>query len=267
MSNTEVAHHRNGQHDIWIGENGGRLVLEGFVKTGDAPKHLVWEVEDSRLDAAVDLVLRCGRVVQRPYRLGGACDGSISAPVMALFLDFCARHGLDAAQLCKGAYPDDVPLEGDAVTDFAHWQGVHIPHTWTAACIAALLRSLTEINCHMLRSVLDEAGEGVSFPSGVLERTGYVAFRGTTRCYGPSARFTWGYVVTPTGEQVWQYDPWSSKNGEVPDHYWLSFIAVAARRDGNLDLARRVIAEAERSARLPANKRHYRNWRETLPAA
>ena len=96
MSTTEVAHYRSDQHDLWIGENNGYLILEGFVKHGDTLKHLVLGVEDNRLDAAVDLVLRYGKTVRRPYRLGGACDGSIDAPVMALFLDFCRRHGLDA---------------------------------------------------------------------------------------------------------------------------------------------------------------------------
>ena len=267
MSASEVAHYRNDRHDLWIGENGGHLILEGFVKHGDTLKHLVLGVEDSRLDAAVDLVLRYGRSVRRPYRLGGACDGSIDAPVMALLLDFCRRHDLDADVLYALAYPGDTPLARDAITDFAHWQGVRIPHTWTAACFAGLLASLTEINNHTLRSVLDEAAEGVMFPSGMLERSGYVAFRGTTRCYGPCARFTWGYVVTPTGEEVWQYDPWQSTNGQVPGHYWLSLLAVAARRDGDTPLARSLIEEALQSARSLTNRRHYWNWLESLGAA
>lgn len=266
MSTTEVAHYRSDQHDLWIGENNGYLVLEGFVKTGDALKHLVLGVEGSRLDAAVDLVLRYGKTVRRPYRLGGACDGSIDAPVMALFLDFCTRHGLDADVLYTQAYPDDPPLTRDAITDFARWQGVLIPHTWTASCFAGLLGSLTEINNHTLRSVLDEAAEGATFPGGVLERGGYVAFRESTRCYGPSARFTWGYVVTPTGEQVWQYDPWQSTNGRVPGHYWRSLLAGAARRDGDTTLAVGLIEEALRSARSPTNKQHYQNWLESLEA-
>lgn len=267
MSVFEVAHYRSDRHDVWIGETHGHLILEGFVKTGGTLKHLVLGVEDSRLDAAVDLVLRYGKRVKRPYRLGGACDGSIDAPVMALFLDFCTRHGLDADVLHALAYPDDPPPEQGAITDFARWQGVFVPHTWTAACFSGLLASLTEINCHTLRGVLDEAAKGVTFPSGVQRRSGYVAFRGSTRCYGPSARFTWGYVVTPTGEQVGQYDPWQSTNGRVPNHYWLSLLAVAARRDGDLPLALNLLGEAERTARSATNKRHYRNWLESLEAA
>ena len=172
MSASEVAHYRSAQHDVWIGENHGHLILEGFVKTGDALKHLVLGVENSCLKAAVGLVLRYGRRVKRPYRLGGACDGSIDAPVMALFLDFCARHGLDAAVLYARAYPDDRPLEQGASADFARWQGVLIPYAWTAACFAGLLESLTEINNHTLRGVLDEAAEGATFPSGVQGRSG-----------------------------------------------------------------------------------------------
>jgi len=144
---------------------------------------------------------------------------------------------------------------------------VCIPHTWTAACFAGLLESLTETNHHSLRSTLDEAAQDIAFPQGVLEREGYVCFRGETRCYGPGTRFTWGHVVTPTGEQVWRYDPWQSTNGAVPMHHWLSLISVAAWGDGNLPLARSVAEEALRSARCPANKQQYQNWLETLQAA
>lgn len=268
MRLTEVEHFRSPEYDLWLGRRSdGSLLLEGFLKEGETLKHLVWTVDDTKLATAVDLTRRYGRVIDRPYLLGGACDGSICAPVMALYLDFCARHRLDAQALHAEAYPKDGALEPESITTFAHWQGVRIPHTWTAACFAKLLKSLTEINNHMLRSVLAEAAEHISFPGGVMERGGYVAFRRTTRCYGEAARFTWGHVITPTGEQVWQYDPWQSTNGAVPGHYWLSFIAVAAQRDGNTLLARRVVEEAERSARFQANKRHYRGWLETLQAA
>lgn len=263
----EQTHYQNEHWDIWIGRSYGNLVLEGFVKTGDALKYLVWQVDDRDLTNTVGLTLRYGRVVRRPYVLGQACDGSISAPVMALYLDFCIRHGLDAQALYAEAYPEAEMLEEDAITAFAHWQGVRLPHTWTAACFSGLLESLTEINCSTLRSILNDAATGISFPAGVLERDGYTCFRGNTRCYGPTARFTWGHVVTPTGEQVWQYDPWQSTNGVVPAHYWLSFLEVAARRDGNTPLALRLIEEAGRSARSPANKQAYRCWLESLKAA
>lgn len=70
--------------------------------------------------------------------------------------------------------------------------------------------------------------------------------------------------MTPTGEQVGQYDPWQSRNGRVPGHYWLSLLAVAARRDGDTPLARSLIEEALHSARSLTNRRHYRNWLESL---
>jgi hypothetical protein len=276
----EATHYQSENWDIWIGRSYGNLVLDGLVKTGDVLtktppsgagrtlKHLVWQVDDTSLTTAVDLILRYGRDVRRPYVLGQACDGSICVPVMALYLDFCTRHALDAQALYAQAYPEAEPLEQDAITAFANWQGVALPHTWTAACFSGLLESLTEINAHTLRGILDDAATSVSFPAGVLERDGYTCFRGTTRCYGTTARFTWGHVITPTGEQVWQYDPWQSTNGVVPGHYWLSFLAVAASRDGNTPLARRLVGEAERSARSPANKRHYQGWLESFePAA
>lgn len=265
---TEVSHYTSDAYDLWLGRrHDGTPLLEGFLKVGAALKHLICTPPDTELLTAVNLLLQYGREVQRPYLLGQPCDGSISTPALALYLDFCTRHGLDAQALYEEAYPGERGLEQGAITTFAHWQGVVIPYTWTAACFAGLLESLTEINHHTLRSVLDEIASGTSFPSGVLEREGYTCFRGTTRCYGTTARFTWGYVVTPTGEQVWQYDPWQSTNGVVPAHYWLSFIAVAANRDGNTPLARRLVEEAERSARSPTNKEHYRGWLESLHAA
>lgn len=268
MKFAEVVCYRSDEYDIWLGRHPkGSLLLEGFLKVGSNLKHLVEQVEDTKLSTAVKLVRRYGNFIERPYLLGQPCDGSIVAPVTALYLDFCARHGLNAQALRDEAYPEGEVLEPEAVAAFAHWQGVRIPHTWTAACYAGLLKSLTEVNQSTLRNTLEEAAEDISFPGGVLEREEYVAFRGNTRCYSPSARFTWGHVVTPTGEQVWRYDPWQSTNGTVPAHYWLSFIAVAARHDGNLELARQVITEAERSARSPANKAHYQNWLDTLRAA
>ena len=44
---------------------------------------------------------------KRPYTLGQACDGSISAPVIALYADFCKARGLDAVALLQRAYPDE----------------------------------------------------------------------------------------------------------------------------------------------------------------
>lgn len=268
MYPNEVAHYKSETYDLWLGRRrDGSLVLEGFLKVGNTLKHLVCTPEDATRRGALNLLTRYGREAERPYLLGGPCDGSIGAPVLALYLDFCARHGLDARTLYAEAYPDEVWLEEDDITAPAHWQGVHIPHTWTAACFSGLLESLTAINYHTLRSVLEEAALEVAFPTGVMERDGYVCFRGDTRCYGPRARFTWGYVVTPTGKQVWEYDPWQSTNGVVPNHYWLSIIAAAASRDGNTLLERRLIEEALRLARSGANKRHYQGWLEQLRAA
>lgn len=260
MEPSEAAHYQGKTWDLHVSKCYERLVLEGFVKSGETLKHLVWGVDNTDFLTLFDLTLRYGRTVQRPYLLGQRCDGSIGAPVMALYLNFCSRHSLDAQALYERAYPGERKLEPEATTAFARWQGVQIPYTWTAACFRQLLASLTQVNEGTLRSVLADAAEDISFPGGVLERDGYVAFRGTTRCYGPEAHFTWGHVVTPTGERVWQYDPWQSKNGVVPRHYWLSFIAIAACRDKKACLEQRVIGEAERNSRSAANKQFYQNW-------
>ena len=268
MPTTEVAHHRADDHDLWLGRfDDGELLLDGYAKVQGGLKHFVGRTPDTSLMTALHLTLTHGFFSGRPYRLADRCDGSINAPVLALYLDFCARHELDAQALHAAAYPGERALEEKAIITFADWQGVLIPHTWTAACFQGLLKSLTQINHSTLGGVLADATAGVSFPGGVLEREGYTCFRGNTRCYGPTARFTWSHVITPTGEQVWQYDPWQSTTGVVPAHYWLSFIAVAASRDSNTPLARRLIEEAGRSARSPANKRHYQGWLGNLEAA
>ena len=96
MVPSEAAHYQSDNWDLHISRAYGNLVLEGFTKDGETLKHLVWQVESTDLVTALDLVLRYGRVVKRPYLLGQGCDGSIDAPVMALYLDFCTRHDLDA---------------------------------------------------------------------------------------------------------------------------------------------------------------------------
>ena len=261
MKIVEVAYFTSKEYDVWLGRRGdGSLVMEGFAKDGDELKYLVYTPKDASIGTALESLKRYGRRVQRPYLLGGSCDGSITTPVLALYLDFCQQHKLDASSLYAKVYPGEGGLEEEAITTFADWQGVRIPYRWTAACFEGLLESLTKINYHTLRSILKGAAKGVTFSTGALERGGYVAFRGNTRTYSPTARFTWGHVVTPTGEHYWRYDPWPSKNGFVPKHYWLSFIAVAASQDGNLELERRVIEEALRVARSPANRAHYAWW-------
>lgn len=112
----DEVHYQNEAWDIWIGRTYGNLILEGFVKDGDALKYLVWQVDSTSLSNAVSMTLQHGRVVPRPYVLGQACDGSIGAPVMALYLDFCTRHDLDAPALYAQAYPEAKPLEWNAIT-------------------------------------------------------------------------------------------------------------------------------------------------------
>ena len=116
MEPSAVAHYQSETWDLHIGKCYGRLVLEGFVKSGETLKHLVHGVDDTDFLAAFDLTLRYGRVVKRPYLLGQRCDGSIGVPVMALYLDFCSRHSLDAQALHERAYPGERKLEPEATT-------------------------------------------------------------------------------------------------------------------------------------------------------
>lgn len=112
MTFVKVAHYKSEVYDLWLGRRpDGSLVREGFLKTGGQLKHLICTPPDATLRTATRLVRDYGRAVRRPYLLAQACDGSIAAPVFALFLDFCARHALDAQAIYDAAYPGEMVLE------------------------------------------------------------------------------------------------------------------------------------------------------------
>jgi len=96
----------------------------------------------------------------RPYRLGQACDGTITSSVLAAFKVACDALGFDADTLYKKAYPepdDPPPVWADCRQD-ADWQGgVVWPGQWDATAINGLVESLTEINYHSLVTVFSEA--------------------------------------------------------------------------------------------------------------
>lgn len=60
-----------------------------------------------------------GTVSPRPYRLGQACDGSISAGVMALFHRWCLDRGHSPDALHRLAYRREDTPDWPQIVEFA----------------------------------------------------------------------------------------------------------------------------------------------------
>lgn len=88
------------------------------------------------------------------------CDGTIDTCVVALFLHCCAAHELDPRLLMQQAYPDDGELlaggRQQQILRRAAREGIRLPARWDGHALAGLMESLTEINWHQLRSVLED---------------------------------------------------------------------------------------------------------------
>lgn len=94
---------------------------------------------------------------KRPYRAGQGCDGSVYAPVMHLYYQLCTNYHIDPIALYQKAYQDH-PITLSELQDtcaFALWQGVEIVKNWDEKTLERLLESLTAMNYHQLRSVLE----------------------------------------------------------------------------------------------------------------
>ncbi len=109
--------------------------------------------------ACVQCALDSGYFSARPYQPGQSCDGSIDSAALTLYFRFCETNQIDALALLRTAYPDegdwDEPTRAKIIAQ-GSWEGVAVPETWDEAAIAGVLDSLTEINYHSLRSVLEE---------------------------------------------------------------------------------------------------------------
>lgn len=80
-------------------------------------------------------------------------------PTFHLFFQLCKAFSLDPVSCYLEAYDDDRTFNHNDVidiTDFAEWQGVEVITNWTSHNILRVLDSLTEINNHQLRSVLED---------------------------------------------------------------------------------------------------------------
>lgn len=132
------------------------VVFEGYVKINDGMKHLTNRYDEVSILDAADDVIQHGVFSPRPYQLGQCCDGSINECALALFCHFCRNEGHSPDLLYKKAYPDDdrkIP-SWPKVIRFADWQGVSYPKKWNAKAKAELLKSLHEINFHLLAEVV-----------------------------------------------------------------------------------------------------------------
>ena len=135
-------------------------VSEAWVRATAGLRHQVmrWHKRPRITEIRAECV-GAGFFTKRPYVLGQACDGSIDAPVMALYADFCRARKLDPIKLLQLAYDDesDCTLESFAVMRLlADWQGTVFPKRWDSRAIAGLLTSLHAINYHQLTELVEQ---------------------------------------------------------------------------------------------------------------
>lgn len=133
-------------------------ISEIFLKTNGGILNYYERERDFNLNRLIDKASGEGIYSPRPYLPGQACDGTIEAPVLALFHNYCTRQGINPQDLIDKAYPleKDDPVNFDDIILFARWQGVFIPFEWNKAYTLKLLDSLTEINYHSLVSVISD---------------------------------------------------------------------------------------------------------------
>jgi hypothetical protein len=126
------------------------VVFEGFVKCDGGIRHLVHRYDRVALHRAELDTQTYGAVSPRPYRLGQACDGSISAGVLALFHRWCLDRGHSPDALHRLAYQREDTPDWPHIVEFAEWQGVVYPARWGDAESVGLLESLHATNYHGL---------------------------------------------------------------------------------------------------------------------
>lgn len=122
---------------------------------------------ESDVSTAVADCKKSGYLAKRPYQLGQGCDGSIDSCVHALLYRWCHDTGHDAAELYRQAYQEHdadnfEPLTPEGMYGtvlFADWQGTAYPERWGDKEFDGLLDSLTAINNHSLRNVVEETAE------------------------------------------------------------------------------------------------------------
>jgi hypothetical protein len=95
----------------------------------------------------------------RPYQPGQACDGTIDNCVIALFIAWCWAHDLDVQEVYLRAYPDEKRwIRRHQIICWwrASQEGITLPVYWGNVAFFGLCESLSEINLHALRSVVED---------------------------------------------------------------------------------------------------------------
>ena len=135
-------------------------VSEAWLRVDDGLRHQVmrWH-KRPRLTEILAECKGTGFFSKRPYTLAQACDGSISAPVMALYADFCHARGLDPVTLLRRAYDDEddcSPESLQRLRTIAERERTAFPATWHTQAVDGLLVSLHEINYHQLAALVED---------------------------------------------------------------------------------------------------------------
>lgn len=136
------------------------FVCNVYVKHSDSVRHMVnVYAEQPTIAQMLGDVLSYAVTSKRPYKAGQPCDGSIDSPAFHLYFQLCNAFSLDPVAIYLEAYDDDRTFNLNdvmAITDFAQWQGVEVITDWNTHNILRVLDSLTEINNHQLRSVIED---------------------------------------------------------------------------------------------------------------
>ena len=158
----------NEHHYIWI-EKSSRYhdyLVEAFQKVEGGVKHFIGQYKQARLEMIYHDLNRA-YFSKRPFQLGQGCDGSGDACCFALLHHFCLSYELDSVALHRQAYCDDERTQYQEpnpkkIQEFANWQGVAYPETWTKEAYERLDKSLYDINNRSLVQVLEDAVENSS---------------------------------------------------------------------------------------------------------
>ena len=144
-------------------KNRGERVWNIYKKTRGGIIHLITRtpgIKDQKSELRKLLeedIKKYGYFSPRPYKLAQPCDGSISTPVIALFIDFCSKNNLNWKELLIETYGKDFSTFDEKFTKkFAEWQGVEYPKIWDEKAYKGLIESLSEINYHSLIDTLEE---------------------------------------------------------------------------------------------------------------
>lgn len=135
-----------------------QYVFECYVKE---PKGIRYNVgcygNLPSIDYIVERTKELRYVSKRPYKAGQACDGSIGAPALYLYIQLCKAFALNPISLYNKSY-DDYRMTQKRIANiqvFAEWQGVEVITTWNKKAITKVLDSLTAINHHSLRGITE----------------------------------------------------------------------------------------------------------------